>query len=224
MSMPAWTLPYDRVYSENPPLGSCECIAEKQCFEPYMCPYTFTLEWVTLFPFRHLPLAVWSLMHRHGLKILVSKTIADGHKNAFWLTGDVPPKDCGKVVVVDRDSRVHAKSFFTQALCAGLATLHLQGDASTAEFATDNATPNFKAYAMCVGANGFVQLFFRFHGKLLQMTLDQVADENEDGALSPRIFLLDGSTASASFDQGQPAFPALKGRAWHPPYQLPRSA
>lgn len=224
MAVRAWTPPYDRVYSDDPPLGSCECIAEKQNFEPYMCPYTFTAEWVVLFPFRHLPLAVATLMHRHGLKILVSKTIADGHKNPFWLTGDVPPKDCGKVVVVDRDSRVHAKSFFTQALCAGLATLHLQGDASTTEFATDNATPNFKAYAMCVGANGFVQLFFRFHGKLLQMTLDQVADENEDGAASPRIFLLDGSTASASFDQGQPAFPALKGRAWHPPYQLPKPA
>jgi len=220
MSVPAWTPPYDRVYSEDPPLGSCAYIAEKRRFEPYMCPFTFTAEFVTLFPFEHLPLAMWSLMHRHGLKMLVSKTIADGHKNPFWLTGDVPTKDCGKVVTVDRDSRVHAKSFFTQALCAGLATLHLQGDASTTEFATDNATPNFKAYAMCVGANGFVQLFFRFHGKLLQMTLDQVADEEEDGAASPRIFLLDGSTASASFDQGQPAFPALKGRAWHPPYQL----
>ena len=222
MSIPAWTPPYDRVYSVNPPLGSCECISEKQRFEPYMCPFTTIAEWIMLFPFDHLPLAVWSLMHRHRLKMLVSKTIADGHKNPFWLTGDVPIKDCGKVVTVDRDSRVHAKSFFTQALCAGLATLHMQGDASTTEFATDNATPNFKAYAMCVGANGFTQLFFRFHGKLLQMTLDQVADE--DGVPSPHIFLLDGSTVSASFDQGQPTFPALKGRAWHPPYQLPKFA
>lgn len=217
-SICAWTPPYDRLYSDNPPLGSCEHIAEKQRFEPYMCPFTTIAEYFELFPFMHLPLAVATLMHRHGLKILASKTIADGHKSPFWITGDVPVKDCGKVVTIDKDSSVHAKSFFTQALCAGLATLHLQGDVSTTEFATDNATPNFKPYSVCVGADGFVQLYFRFHGKLLQMTLDKVV--GEDGFASPRIFLLDGSTASASFDQGQPQFLTLKGRAWHPPYQI----
>ena len=215
----AWTPPYDRVYSDNPPLGSCEHIAEKQRFEPYMCPFAGDiLEWITLFPFLHLPLAVATLMHRHELKILVSKTIADGHKSPFWLTGDVPVKDCGKVVTIDKDSRVHAKSFFTQALCAGLATLHLQGEASTTEFATDNATPNFKPYSVRVGADGFAQLCFRFQGKLLQMTLEEGADA--DGHPSPRISLSDGSSVATSFDAGQPQFPVFKGRAWHPPYLL----
>ena len=218
-SICAWTPPYDRVYSDNPPLGSCEHIAEKQRFEPYMCAFAGDLrEYFEIFKFMHLPLAVATLMHRHGLKIHVSKTIVDEHKSPFWLTGDVPVKDCGKMVTIDRDSRIHAKSFFTQALCAGLATLHLQGDASTTEFATDNATPNFKPYALCVGADGFAQLYFRFHGKLLQMTLEQ--GDDADGHPSPRISLSDGSSVAASFDAGQPAFPALKGRAWHPPYQL----
>lgn len=223
MSVRVWTPPYDRVCSDNPPLGSCEYIAEKKCFEPYMCPFAGDiLEWITLFPFEHLPLAVATLMHRHDLKVHVAKTIADGYHNSFWLTGEVPGYHCGKLVTIDRDSRVHAKAFLTQALCAGLSTVYLQGDASTTEFATDNATPNFKAYAMWVGADGLTQLFFRFHGKLLQMTLQK--DTDEYGFHSPCIYLLDGSTAAASFVQSQPAFPALKGRAWYPPYQLRKIA
>lgn len=214
----AWTPPYDRTYSAHPSLASREHINEKDNFEPHMCAYTTTAEFITTFQFKHLPLAVATLMHCHGLTLHVAKTIADGHKSTFWLTGDVPTKDCGKTIQIDKHSRVHGKGYVTQVLCAALATLHMQGDASTTEFATENGTPNFKPYSMLFGANGFVQLYFRFHGQLLQLTLEQERDA--EGRSTPRLSLFDGSSVSTSFYVGQPQFPELKGRAWHPPYQL----
>jgi hypothetical protein len=217
-SVGVWTPPYDRIFSANPSLASREQINEKDNFEPHMCAYTTTAEFITTFQFKHLPLAVATLMHRHGLTLHVAKTIADGHKNAFWLTGEVPTKDCGKTIQIDKHSRVHGKGYVTQVLCAALATLHMQGEASTAEFATENGTPNFKPYSMLFGTNGFVQLYFRFHGKLLKLTLGQ--EGGADGRSTPRIFLFDGSSVPTPFDVGQPQFPELRSRAWHPPYQL----
>lgn len=220
-SLGAWTPPYDRTYSENPSLASCEHILEKERFDPHMCPYTHLAEYYTLFKFEHLPLSVVTLMHRHGLTLSVSKTIADGHRSPFWITGEVPTMDCGKMVKVDKHSRVHGKGYITQVLCAALATLHLHGDASTTEFATDNATPNFKPYSVWFGADGFVQLYLRFHGRLLQMTLDENRGSSAASCgCSPHIYLFDGSSVATSFDEGQPQFPALKGRAWFPSYQL----
>ena len=224
MPIPKWTLPYDRTYSDNPPLGSCEYIAEKHDFEPYMCPYTYLGEYYKLFAFKHLPLSVATLMHLHNLKLRVSSTILDGHKNPFWITGEVPPQDCGKTVDLDKDSGIHGKGYLSQVLCAGLATYHLQGGVPTSEHKMEHREPNFKPYSMSMSCNGnHAEVYFRFQGQIILMAIDDVL--TYDGrSKRPRIHLSDGSSPSngylGAFDGGQPLFVAIQFASWHPPYQL----